>query len=72
VELRDRLPEASSGTATPPAEPADEVRNDVLSALANLGYQPAPAESALKKVLRDHAARDFETVLRLALKTLAG
>jgi Holliday junction DNA helicase RuvA len=72
VELRDRLPEASSGAAMPPAEPADDVRNDVLSALANLGYQPGPAESALKKALRDQDARDFETVLRLALKTLAG
>jgi Holliday junction resolvasome RuvABC DNA-binding subunit len=48
------------------------VRDDVLSALANLGYQRAAAETAITKVLRATADRDFETVLRQVLRALAG
>ena len=73
VELKDRLPEApADGSALPATDDADELRDDVLSALGNLGYQRAPAEAALNKVLRAHEARDLEAVLRHVLKALAG
>ncbi len=73
VELKDRLPDAPAdapGDAS--ASPAADVRDDVLSALSNLGYQRGPAETAVNKVLRSHEERDFEAVLRLVLKALAG
>lgn len=71
VELKDRLPEAGDGVAQP-ADESDELREDVLSALANLGYQRTAAEAALTRILRDQEARDFQTVLRQVLKALAG
>jgi len=73
VELKDRLPDAPGDPSTGvPASPAARVREDVLSALSNLGYQRNVAEAAVNKVLRGHGERDFEAVLRLVLKTLAG
>ncbi len=73
VELKDRLPDVpvDAGTGAS-ATPAADVREDVLSALANLGYQRGAAETAVSKVLRAHEERDFEAVLRLVLKALAG
>jgi len=72
VELKDRLPDAGPA-ATDETGPQDgDVRDDVLSALANLGYQRASAESAVTKVLRATADRDFEAVLRQVLRALAG
>jgi Holliday junction DNA helicase RuvA len=73
VELKDRLPDApgdpSNGAS---ASPAAGVREDVLSALSNLGYQRGVAEAAVNKVMRGQGERDFEAVLRLVLKALAG
>jgi Holliday junction DNA helicase RuvA len=68
VELKDRLPaEAASGEPGPPAAGAD-VRADVLSALANLGYQRHAVERTVDRVLKAGAARDFESVLRDVLR----
>lgn len=73
VELKDRLAQEDVGggpTATLPA--GDSVRDDVLSALANLGYQRATAEKAADRVLaRDAGADGFEQTLRDVLKELA-
>jgi Holliday junction DNA helicase RuvA len=69
VELRDRLP------STDTVEPSDlggDLRGDVLSALANLGYQRAAADKAIDKVLRRAQTREFEPLLREVLKELAG
>jgi Holliday junction DNA helicase RuvA len=69
VELRDRL----SALATEPAAAdggADDVRSDVLSALANLGYQRAAAEKATEKVLARSTSREFEVLLREVLKEI--
>ena len=72
VELKDRLPDAGPASTDDAGPPDAEVRDDVLSALANLGYQRAAAESAVTKVLRATGDRDFETVLRQVLRALAG
>jgi Holliday junction DNA helicase RuvA len=72
VELKDRLPDTGDGTPEAAASTDGDVRDDVLSALANLGYQRAAAEAAVTKVLRATANRDFEAVLRQVLKALAG
>jgi Holliday junction DNA helicase RuvA len=72
VELRDRLPQLAGGPAADTTAPHDDVRDDVLSALANLGYQRASAEKAVDKVLARAESREFEAVLREALRGLAG
>ncbi len=45
------------------------VRNDVLSALENLGYRPRDAERALDKV--EAPADQFEGLLKQTLRVLA-
>ena len=74
VDLRDRL--GKLGDAGPADQVSgdgsgDNVRDDVLSALANLGSQRAAAEKAVDKVLRNITSRALEPVLRDALKELA-
>jgi Holliday junction DNA helicase RuvA len=70
VELRDRLSALTTEPAATDGD-ADDVRADVLSALANLGYQRAAAEKATEKVLARSASREFETLLRDVLKEIA-
>ncbi len=73
VDLKDRLAhdDADAGQTASMA-PVDSVREDVLSALANLGYQRATAEKAADRVLgRDGAPAAFEQTLRDVLKELA-
>ena len=73
LELKDRLPVAlqapgqESGSAT---RPEDQLRDDLLSALVNLGYQRAVADKAIDAVLRRSAADGFEAVLREVLRGL--
>ena len=75
VELKDRLPpvdatEPSKTEAATDAEP--DVRDDLLSALANLGYQRSAVEKTVDKVLRSAEDRTFEPLLRATLKLLMG
>ena len=73
LELKDRLPVAlqapgqESASAT---RPEDQLRDDLLSALVNLGYQRAVADRAIDAVLRRSAAEGFEAVLREVLRGL--
>ena len=69
VELRDRLPPGLE--AEPAVNAADQVRGDVLSALANLGYQRAAAEKALERIAGRTNERAFEPLLREVLRELA-
>ena len=71
VEMRDRLPKMAETMPPGASNAADDVRSDVLSALANLGYQRAAAERGLERVLTSSDSRDFEDVLRAILKDLA-
>jgi holliday junction DNA helicase RuvA len=70
VELRDRLPRAveAAGAGAPPPAPADEMRDDLVSALANLGYHRQAIDKVLEKI--DESLK-FEDILRKALKDLA-
>lgn len=73
VELRDRLPKALAGMvdqAGAPA-PADARRDDLASALGNLGYDHRAIGKTLDAVLADHADARFEQQLRAALKALS-
>jgi Holliday junction DNA helicase RuvA len=69
VELKDRLP--GEDGATPAPAPGDSLRDDLLSALANLGYQRNAAEKAVDRALAADGEGDFESRLRASLKELA-
>ncbi len=76
LELRDKLPKAMEAIATGAPEPSPDatLRDDLGSALTNLGYQRAAIDKALDKVLRTVAAASdirFEDMLRAALKELS-
>jgi holliday junction DNA helicase RuvA len=68
VELRDRMPRAIEAAGAPAPAPGDVLRDDLVSALTNLGYH----RQAIDKVLEKTADGDrFEDALRKALKDLA-
>jgi len=67
LELKDRLPHAA--VAAEPAEAAsDDQRQDLLSALTNLGYNRAVAEKAIDAALKKTPAPPFEQLLRDILR----
>ena len=70
VELRDRLPKAIEAAGTP-ASPGDSLRDDLISALVNLGYHRQNLDKVLDKVLDSSNDARFEDVLRAALKDLS-
>jgi Holliday junction DNA helicase RuvA len=72
LELKDRLPAAlqAAGQAVIDAEPEDQLRADLLSALLNLGYQRLAAEKAIEAALPDSAEISFEDALRAVLRGL--
>ena len=51
--------------------PGDARRDDLTSALANLGYHRQAIDKVLEAVLADHADASFEQHLRAALKDLS-
>lgn len=53
------------------AQKGDAVREDVISALVNLGYQKIAAEKAVISALKEEPDMNFETALKLALRKLA-
>lgn len=71
LELKDRLPLAAH-TEAPVADVASapDLKDDVLSALINLGYQRPLAEKAVDAAIKKHVG-DFEQTLRQALRELA-
>jgi Holliday junction DNA helicase RuvA len=69
LELKDKLPKALQAEPIRPPSAADELRDDVLSALLNLGYQRAAAEKAVDTAVGDGGS--FQDVLKRALKSLA-
>jgi Holliday junction DNA helicase RuvA len=76
LELKDRLPRApaaasaaGSVTSTPPA-----IRDDVVSALVNLGYHRPLAEKAAEsaiKIIGSGSEASFERMLKQALREVA-
>jgi Holliday junction DNA helicase RuvA len=71
LELKDRLP---ADLAAPEASPAlpqgDRTRDDLLSALVNLGYQRPPAERAVAQAIEASPGARFEDLLKGALRRL--
>jgi holliday junction DNA helicase RuvA len=66
LELRDKLP--AIGGDAPVVSALSAVEEDVLSALANLGYQRAAAEKAVSKAGKNGS---FEAMFREALGVLS-
>ena len=71
LELKDRLPRAIATSPTGDDLPAPSQRDDVLSALLNLGYHRPLAEKAVDASLKQAGSGDFEQLLRRALRELA-
>jgi Holliday junction DNA helicase RuvA len=71
LELKDRLPASlqGAGQGTGATAPGDQLRDDLLSALLNLGYQRGVAEKAIDRTLQGSAA-GFEQALRDVLRGL--
>ena len=69
LELKDRLPHGVPG-APEPVRPSgtDERRDDLLSALTNLGYQRAAAEKAVDAAIKKTPDAAFEDLLRNILR----
>ena len=73
LELKDRLPaQATPAAGAVPASgrPEDQLRDDLLSALVNLGYQSTAAEKAIDRVLKASPDAGFEQALRDALRSM--
>jgi Holliday junction DNA helicase RuvA len=73
LELKDRLPGLQPAFAATGAVPLDTpaLRDDVLSALTNLGYHRPLAEKAVDAATKAAPDGDFERTLRQALRELA-
>jgi holliday junction DNA helicase RuvA len=71
VELKDKMPAAPEAEAAPAAAPGTP-KEDLLSALANLGYSRGEAERGVDRALREDGDGRFEDLLRRALQIVAG
>jgi Holliday junction DNA helicase RuvA len=73
LELKDRLPASLQAVGhADSAAPGDQLRADLLSALLNLGYQRAAAETAIDKTMKSAPDAAFEQALRDTLRQLMG
>jgi Holliday junction DNA helicase RuvA len=72
LELKDRLPRiAPAGAADQTAPEPPPMRDDVLSALVNLGYHRPLAEKAVDSAIKRAPEGGFELTLKQALRELA-
>jgi Holliday junction DNA helicase RuvA len=73
LELRDKMPAASPGeeaARTPSA--TGSMKDDLLSALANLGYARGEVEKGVDRALKEEPDGRFEDLLRRSLRVLSG
>ena len=71
LELKDRLPQGEIIATGPAGGAPPSLKDDVLSALVNLGYHRPLAERAVSSALKHVVDGDFERTLRQALRELA-
>ncbi len=77
LELRDKAAKKMAADQIPVTDAKqkqkDAMREDVLSALVNLGYKAGVAKDTLDKVMRDYEGEPMmDQLLKKALKILAG
>ncbi len=70
LELKDRLPKVHTAASDTPHEPS-LLRDDLLSALMNLGYHRPLAEKAVDAAIKNVPGGDFERTLKQSLRELA-
>lgn len=77
IELRDKIAKLA-GLASEemkaegiPASSGDDIYDDAISALINLGYQHASAEKALKQAMQEGTEMSVQKLLRRSLQLLA-
>ena len=73
LELKDRLAQIAAPVAADTPDVAagpDRIRDDLLSALQNLGYHRPQAEKAIETTLKGVSEPTFEVALRSALREL--
>ena len=72
LELKDRLRDiaVAPGTTDAPAVTADRLRDDLVSALENLGYHRPLAEKAVDAARVRNSSASFEDALKSALREL--
>ena len=75
LELKDKaaaiLPPGLEEVAGAVAQSGDAMRDDVISALVNLGYQQSAAEKAVSAVLKETPDANFTKTLKAALSRLS-
>lgn len=73
LELKDKIPPglAGEGEAARPASAASP-KDDLVSALGNLGYSRPEVERAVDRVIAEDGSGRFEDLLRRALQKVAG
>jgi len=71
LELKDRLPKAQIAAPSAPGVEPSLLRDDLLSALINLGYHRPLAEKAVDSALKQLPGSDFERTLKQSLRELA-
>lgn len=71
LELKDRLPRAQAAAPGTAAPESTLLKDDVLSALINLGYHRPLAEKAVESAVRTTPDGDFKSTLKQALRELA-
>jgi Holliday junction DNA helicase RuvA len=69
LELRDKL--APAGVEEMPRISSSQVREDVISALLNLGYKQAEAEKALTGIVNNGKPESFDALFRDVLGMLS-
>jgi Holliday junction DNA helicase RuvA len=73
LELRDKMPEvAASERKAAIADPAQELADDLLSALVNLGFPRPQSEKEVGAVVADDPDAKFEDALKRVLRELSG
>ena len=70
VELSGKLTGLAEGDTQAIPSAGGEALDEALSALVMLGFAKAPAEKALRGILRDNPAVSVEDLVRMALKIL--
>lgn len=70
LELRDKVRDLA-GAAEPGPAPARAQDDDLVAALANLGYKRAEAEKVVARVERENPDAPFADKLRLSLRSLS-
>ena len=70
VELSGKLTGLAEGDTQAIPSAGGESLDEALSALVMLGFAKAPAEKALRGIMRDNPAVSVEDLVRMALKIL--